>query len=347
MGLPPRSAVRRLRGALRAWASGAARFEDWEQDVEACRLEFAELLGVRPDEVGLGASIVPAAGALADTLSRSNGVLVAHRAEFRSLLLPFMLQFGATRIRWVDGPYVAATFAAALGPDVAVVILSSVSSADGARPDLEYLAEASESAGTILVVDATQTLGPARLGVAPARLGAVLAAGYKGLLGPRGVSYAYVRPDLRVTPSSTPSPYGMADTQTSGAYGPPLCPKSGAPGLDQSPAWMSWVGALPALRFIRNTSESRRDAYTSGLGQLLRKGLERQGIRAQQTDLPSPVVSIEARQPEVVVDALSAAGIRSALRRGRIRFGFHIYNSEQDVENVLAVLASPAGRSGL
>jgi selenocysteine lyase/cysteine desulfurase len=347
MGLPPRSAVRRLREALAGWARGEARFEDWEHDVEGCRVEFAGLLGVHPDEVGLGASIVPAAAALAELLSRATGVVVAHRAEFRSLLLPFVSRFGDARIRWVDGPYVAQTFAAALDPDVAVVLLSSVSSADGARPDLGYLADASGPTGTIVVVDATQTLGIARLGVAPDRLGAVLAAGYKGLLGPRGVAYAYVRPDLRVTPSSAPSPYGMADTQTVGAYGPPLCPKSGAPGLDQSPAWLSWVGALPALRFIRRTTDAQREEYTTGLGQLFRAGLENQGICAQQTDLPSPVVSIEVRQPKGVVDALSAAGIRSALRRGRVRFGFHIYNTAQDVENVLTVLASPAARSGL
>lgn len=346
MGLPPKSAVRALREALAAWAGGQARFEDWERDVEACRREFAGLLGVPAETVGLGASIVPAAAALAQSLAGSGGMVLAHRSEFRSLLLPFLSRFGESRIRWVDGPYAVETFVAALGRDVAVVIVSSASSADGARPDLQQLASACEATGTKVVVDATQTLGTARLGAWPDRLTAVLAAGYKGLLGPRGVAYAYIRPDVEVV-ASAPSPYGMADTPAVGPYGPPLLPKPGAPGLDQSPAWLSWVGALPALRFIRKTSDSQREDHTTGLGTMFSRGLAHQGMTAQPTDLPSPIVSVEVSEPKRVLAALADSGIRVALRRGRLRFGFHVYNSVEDVENALAALAAAGIRSAL
>jgi selenocysteine lyase/cysteine desulfurase len=347
MGMPPRSAVRVIREALAAWSRGEARFEAWERDAEACRREFAGWLGVGAQDVALVPSVVPAAAALAETLAQRDGQIIAHRAEYRSLLLPFMSRFGEARVRWVDGDYAADTFAAALDRDTAVVIVSSVSSADGARPDLERLSNACASRGATLIVDATQSMGTVGLGVAPSRLGAILGAGYKGLLAPRGVAYAYVHPDLNVTPDLAPSPYGMADTPTVGAYGPPLRPKPGGSSLDQSPAWLSWVGALPALRLICETTDSDREAHTTGLAHLLRVGLEKRRIRPQQTDLPSPIVSIEARQPSAVADALAGARIRAAVRRGRVRFGFHVYNTARDVENVLTVLASPAVRSSL
>jgi hypothetical protein len=40
-------------------------------------------------------------------------------------------------------------------------------------------------------------------------------------------------------------------------------------------------------------------------------------------------------------------GLRAAVRRDRIRFGLHIYNSVQDVDDALAVLATSMARSSL
>ncbi|MQA85558.1 MAG: aminotransferase class V-fold PLP-dependent enzyme [Streptosporangiales bacterium] len=345
VGLPPLAATDRLREAVRGWETGTADYGDWERDAEECRAAFAAMLGVAPADVALVASIVPAVAAVASGLARRGGDVVAHRAEFRSLLLPFLAHVGEDRIRWVDGPYVAATFTAGIDAaadrGVAAVVCSSVSSHDGGRPDLPRVVDAADAYGAGVVVDATQSLGVAGLGIDATRLGAVFCAGYKGLLGPRGAAYAYVRPDLLEGPPPAPSPYGMADAPVVGAYGPPLAPRPGASGLDGSPAWLCWVGALPALRFLAEVPEEHREAHTVYLAERLRAGLAEAGFSAQDTDAAGPVVSVEAAEPSAVVAALREARVRAAARRGRVRFGFHLYNSTYDVERVLAVLRAP------
>lgn len=342
MGVPPDAAVRRLQEAIERWQHGTARHTSWEQDARAARRQFAALIDVEEADVALLPSIVPAAAAVAQALAERPGVALAHRMEFRSLLLPFLARFGEERLRWVDAAYAARTFCDGIDDDVAVVLVSAVASADGARPDLARIADAAEGAGAAVVVDASQALGTATLGTPARRLDAVLASGYKGLLGPRGVAYAYVRSGVLAGPPPAPSPYGMADDERAESYGPPLIPKPGAPGLDQSPAWLSWVGALPGLELVNSIPEPERDRHCSGLAERLRAGFERLGITAQQTDLPGPIVSIAARRPQAFVELLDAAGVRAAARAGRVRLGTHLYNDAADVDAALEVAASPA-----
>ncbi len=340
MGVPPRAAVRRMREELDRWARGQASFDAWERDGEACRRRFARGVGVGETEVALVHSVALPAAAVAEALAKRGGAVVAHVSEYRSLLLPFLARFGQDRVRFVDGPYTASTFTPAIGHGVAAVVVSSVSSADGARPDMAAIVEASSAADAIVVVDATQSAGTVPLGVPTDSLGAMFAAGYKGLLGPRGTAYAYIRPDVGASPFVVPSPYGMADAAEKGAYGPPLQPMSDTRALDQSPAWLSWVGALPALEWLDSCPEPEREGHSTALAEMMRSGLMRLGLQPQATDWPSPLVSVDVARPQAANESLAAAGIRAAVRRGRLRFGFHRYNTTRDVSGALAVLAS-------
>jgi selenocysteine lyase/cysteine desulfurase len=337
MGLPTAAGVQAVREALDAWASGQADYADWEQRMETCRSLFGELAGARPADVGLLGSVVPAVAAVAMTLARGRGTVVAHRAEFRSLLLPVLAHVGEDRMRWVDGPYVADTFAAACDEHTAAVLVSAVSSHDGARPSLSSLAAAAADVDAHLLVDGTQAMGIVVPDAPPDRLGLLACAGYKGLRGPRGTAYAVARPDL-VAHVPTPSTYGAADADVRGTYGPPLLLKPGAPGLDQSPAWLSWVGAEPALAQLVAEPAVDREKQVLTLAHRLRDHLGRLGLPTAESDLPSPVVTFAPADPGAVVRALGEAGVRAAARRGRVRLGLHVYNDDRDVDLVAQVL---------
>jgi selenocysteine lyase/cysteine desulfurase len=43
--------------------------------------------------------------------------------------------------------------------------------------------------------------------------------------------------------------------------------------------------------------------------------------------------------PDDVTDRLASAGLRAAVRAGRLRLSFHLYNDESDVEAALRALA--------
>jgi selenocysteine lyase/cysteine desulfurase len=338
MGLPTQTTVAAMKSALLEWATGVAEYQQWEATMERCRALFAQLVAVSETDIGLIPSVVPAVAAVSETVAERPGTVVAHRSEFRSLLLPALSCFGEDRFRWAGGPYLAESFIEMIDESTTAVVISSVASHNGARPALAAVREACTSVGATLMVDGTQSAGIIPLDVPVADLDLFSCAGYKGLRGPRGTAYAFARNGV-VGRVRAASPYGVRDVASRGTYGPPYAPRPGAQSLDQSPAWLSWVGAEGGLRSIldfRHTDEAARIlSYT----ERLRAGLVELGYTAQETDLPSPIVSVAADDPGELVKNLAAAGVRAAHRNGRVRLGFHTYNTSTDVDTVLAVLA--------
>lgn len=343
MGLPNSAAVASMNEALDAWAAGHADYAVWEQSMESCRLLFARLVDVPVSAVGLLASVVPAVSAAATTIAHGTGTVVAHRNEFRSLLLPVLAQVEESRIHWVEGPYVAGTFAAAIDNETEAVLVSAVSSHDGGRPSLAKLVEVCASADARLVVDGTQAAGIVVPDVSVGALSLFACAGYKGLRGPRGVAYAVAHDEV-VADFLAPSAYGVSDSEKRGSYGPPLLRKPGAPGLDQSPAWLAWVGAEQALLELLRESAIDRERRVVALAQSLRDRLVALGLPPQQTDLASPIVTFRIDNPEIFLSALAKRGVRAVSKLGRVRLGFHVYNDENDVDLVSDVLNQYASR---
>lgn len=338
MGIPPRVTAEAVTEALSQWTQGTARFESWDELREQCRHLAAAELAVAESTLATLPSVVPAVAYVGEQLAQRQGIVVAHRSEFRSLVLPLLRAFSEQRIRWVDGPYTAATFLERIDDDAAAVAVSSASSHNGARPDLDALHQACQSAGAELVVDSTQTTGITGLGVHPSQLALVACAGYKGLLAPRGTGYASIREDLSLATPALPSPYGMSDTPQVGSYGGPLLPREGGARLDQSPAWLSWVGAHASLNFLQHVPLQDREDHVLGITEELRHRLEAEGYTLSETDLPSPVVALRVNDPDKALRALEKAGVRASVRRGVLRMGFHIYVEPSVIDTVLNVL---------
>ncbi len=333
-----------MQQALQDWSAGHADYSSWETSMEACRGLFGQIFDVEPDDVGLLPSVVPAAAAAAGAVARSSGTVVVHRQEFRSWLLPILAQVPEERLRWVDGPYVADTFTAAMDETTAAVVVSAVSSHDGGRLSLTRLLGECISAGSWLLVDGTQAAGIVTLDVPIRSLDLFACAGYKGLRGPRGVAYAVAHDEV-VADFGAPSAYGVSDVQTRGSYGPPLSRKAGAQGLDQSPAWIAWVGAEKGLMALADESPVDRERRVLALSSKLREHLHQRGLPPQLTDLESSIVTFAPRDPELLLSLLAEHGIRGSLRLGRIRLGFHIYNDENDVDLVCQILDQYSRRS--
>lgn len=339
MGLPSAATVTAMTEALQLWQQGRASYADWEAAMERCRGLFARTVGVDAADVGLLPAVGPAISAAAGVLAGRSGTVVAHRREFRSLLLPVLARLGEDRIRWVDGPYVADTFTPAITGTTAGVLLSSVSSHDGGRPALAAITEAANSVGAEVIVDATQEAGIVPPDVPVEALSVYATAAYKGLRAARGCGFAYARPEV-VEEFTAYSPYGMADAGQRGTYGPPVAPKAGAPSLDQSPAWFSWVGAEPALRENLAGNAEAAAQHVLGMATRLRAELRNLGLEPQQTDLSSPVVTFAVDDPQAALAHLAQRGVRAAAKGERIRLGFHVYNDDDDVALAIDALTA-------
>src|SRR5690606_13444288 len=99
-------------------------------------------------------------------------------------------------------------------------------------------------------------------------------------------------------------------------YGGPLRLADSARRFDTSPAWMSWVGAVPSLELIDSLGVERIHDHDLALANAVRDGLG-------QEPSNSAIVTLSTTDPT----RLSDAGIQAAIRASAVRIGCHVHNS--------------------
>jgi selenocysteine lyase/cysteine desulfurase len=319
LGLAPVRSVTAMRMHEDARHAGTVDAAGIDAYVEHCRASFATLLGRDPSEVATGSQASQFVGLVAASL-RPRSVVLAAEEDFTSVLFPFLRADLEVRLVPLDRLLDSIT------DEVDLVAVSAVQSADGRLIDLAALADAAVAAGALTLVDVTQAAG--WLPLTELRADYVVGGGYKWLLGPRGTCFFAVSPTAPALPELAAGWYAGASRWDS-IYGPPLRLAGDARRYDLSPAWGCWVGHAPALALLLEVGIDRIHAHNIGLANTFRDGL---GLPAGD----SAIVSVEA--PGDIATRLADAGVSAAVRAGRLRLSFHLYNSDADVEAALRVL---------
>ncbi|MGC5053083.1 aminotransferase class V-fold PLP-dependent enzyme [Micromonospora sp. DT48] len=323
-GLPPDPAWEALQDALAAWRMGRGSWESWGAETDRCRRAFARLVAVPVADVAVGATVSQLLAPVAAALPTGARVLVPE-VEFTSNLFPWLVQVE----RGVEVRTVALEeLAASVDADTDLVAFSLVQSADGTIAAYDEIVTAARAHGALVAVDATQACG--WLPFDATRADVVVAGGYKWLMGPRGTAYAYLAPELRdrLRPDAA-GWYAGRDPHAS-YYGPPLRLADDARRFDLSPAWFSWVGAAPALELLLEIGVAQVRAYDVALANRFLAGLG-------QPPGDSAIVTVEVPGAQ---EKLERAGVRAAVRAGRVRAAFHLYSTTEDVDLALDALTS-------
>jgi selenocysteine lyase/cysteine desulfurase len=319
-GLPPRPAWEALQSALDEWHGGRTSWEHWGRSTEAARASFARLLDVDIGRVAVGSTVSELIGSVVTALPAEARVVVPD-VEFTSTLFPLLVQ-RRLDVRTVP----AARLADAIAEGVEAVAFSAVQMSTGEVADLDAIVAAAEGSGAITLCDATQAVG--WLPLQADRFDAVACGGYKWLMSPRGSAFLTVSDRLleRVVPHS--AGWYAGENVHESYFGPPLRLASSARRLDLSPAWFSWVGTQPALELIERIGIPAIHAHDLSLANRFRAGigLEPSDSAIVCADLPGGAERMER------------AGIIAAVRGGRLRTSWHLYNDEHDVDRVLDVL---------
>ncbi|TWT67655.1 putative cysteine desulfurase [Posidoniimonas polymericola] len=102
---------------------------------------------------------------------------------------------------------------AAVRPDTRLVALTHASNVTGALQPIEAVAAGLRDRDTLLLVDAAQSAGHARIDVQAFAIDLLAAPGHKGLLGPTGTGFLYVRPGVerQLTPLRQGGTGGQSD----------------------------------------------------------------------------------------------------------------------------------------
>jgi selenocysteine lyase/cysteine desulfurase len=321
-GLPPRSAFEALQAALADWHAGRVSWEPWCESTERARATFARLASVPVDEVAVGATTSELVGLVAASVHDGARVLVPE-GDFSSLVFPWASQ-AHRGVRVLEAPL--ASLADAVTADVDVVAFSTVQSSNGTVADVEPIVAAARDAEALTVVDATQSCGWLPLDASQFYL--VVVSGYKWLLAPRGVAFAYIGERLQSQTAPLHAGWYAGEDPFGSYYGLPPRLAPTARRFDTSPAWFSWVGAAPALDLLEEIAIGRIHEHNVALANRFRAGL---GLEPSN----SAIVFVEL---ERAAERLAAARIQAATRTGGLRASFHVYNTEADVDAAVTAL---------
>ncbi|HXD64260.1 MAG TPA: aminotransferase class V-fold PLP-dependent enzyme [Solirubrobacteraceae bacterium] len=320
-GLPPRPAWEALQAALGEWQGGRTSWEHWGESTEASRAAFSRLVGVDAGRVAVGATVSELVGAIVTALPAGTRVVVPE-IEFASNLFPYLVQ-SRLDVRTVP----VADVADAVAQGAGAVAFSAVQMSTGEVADVDAILGAASAVGAVTICDATQAAG--WLPIDAGRFDALVCGAYKWLMSPRGSAFLTVSD--RLLADALPHSagwYAGEDVHTS-YFGPPLRLAHDARRFDLSPAWFSWVGTAPALELIEEIGVQAIHGHNVALANRFRAGV---GMEAADSAIVSADVPDAAER-------LARAGIVTAMRGGRLRTSWHVYNDERDVDQVLDVVA--------
>lgn len=326
-GLPARATVDAMRDALDSWQAGKADLAVYDEAVAASRAAFARLVGVETSWVAIGSQTSALVGLVASSVPDGAEVLVVD-GDFASVVFPFLTHAdrGVT-VRQVT----LESLADEVRASTHTVAFSLVQSRDGRIADVDAIRTAAAAAGALTVCDVTQAAG--WLPVDATAFDVTVCASYKWLSAPRGTAFLTVRPDVLDRLRPTSAGWYAGEEIWSSVYGPHMALAGDARRLDVSPAWLCWVGAVPALKLFADAPADDVRRYAVGLADAFRAGLGMEPGGSAIVALPDD----EAGSRRAL---LAAAGTRAAGRGGGVRLAFHVWNDADDVARAVAALSN-------
>ena len=308
-------------GGVERLARGPYSWEQWGESTEGARAAFARIVGADQARVAVGSTVSELVGSVVTALPAGATVVVPD-VEFTSTLFPLLVQ---ERLEVQTVPTGRLAEAVADGADA--VAFSAVQMSSGEVADLDAMAGAAASVDAMTICDATQAVG--WLPIPGDRFDVLVCAAYKWLMSPRGSAFMSVSERVleRAVPHSA-GWYAGEDVHAS-YFGPPLRLASAPAGSTSRPRGSHGVGTQPALEVIERIGVASVHTHDVALANRFRAGI---GLD------PSNSAIVCADLPGAA-ERLQHAGIVAAVRGGRLRTSWHLYNDEDDVDRALDAMA--------
>jgi len=321
-------------------------------EMERTREQFAALINAEADQIALSTATSYGIAIAANNLSIKPGqTILVLESQFPSNYYAWIRlarrDGGEIRVvrRPADGDWTAAVLEHLQpGAPVAIVTLPQVHWVDGGVLDLAAIADATHALGAAFVIDATQSIGAMPFDVQRLDPDFVACSAYKWLLSPDQTGYLYVAPrHLDGEPIEHNHQGRIGDTPMTHGPGYGDRYKAGARRFDQGAAdsMIHVPMAVAAMDQILDWGVEAIAATLAPIVDRIAAQAEARGWAAPPKAHRSPHF-IGLSLPFAVaadLDArLAAQGTYLSLRDGRIRISPYLYNTEDQVDRLFAVL---------
>jgi selenocysteine lyase/cysteine desulfurase len=344
----------RARAALSEFAhlwddrGAAAWYDSWLKACDDLRSAIARLLGADTAEIALAPSISGALSTISSAIDfKARPRLVTTELDFPTLVYQYRAkeQLGVELVvlKSPDGVSVPLdAFAEVVDEHTALVATSHVYFTTGAIQDVAALADLAHEAGALCLIDAYQSTGQLPVEARRLNVDFLVSGALKWLLGGPGLAFAYVRQPLieRLEPTAV-SWFGVEDQFEFNVSRLRLRRDARRFELG-TPAVPSVYTARAGLEIIEEARIERIRARVSSLTEDLLERARSAGLRvrgAPTAEMRSGIVMIEDADPAQTVGRLADAGIVCDHRPGAVRLSPHFYNTTEDNERAISVLA--------
>ena len=318
------------------------------------RASIAKLIGASPEEIALttGASSGMSAVAYGLTWKPGDEVLTA-RGEFPLQYTTWkpmearegiVMKVVAPRERFIT----ADDFLAAMTPRTRLVSVSLVRFDNAVLLDAARIAAACHAQGALLLLDVSQACGGMPLDVNVLGADFMVCAGYKWLLSPYGTGFFWARNEH--TEKMRPGPFYWAAAEGaenfhSLAFENPK-PVRGARRWDMAETsnYFNFAAMDASLQFVLQFGPETVEAHNRKLIDFMFERLPKDRcVAASPLDSAhrGPYGCFVARSPEKTAELyqkLVNEKIITSLREGNIRVSPHLYNTERDIDRLIAAI---------
>jgi len=319
----------------------------WVERNESVRAAVAQLLGAKQDEIAVTASASAGINSIASALdfSQARNKVVISDLEFptNAQIWYAQEQRGAkvTRIAEADGYIPVERFESAIDENTLIVALTQVCFRNGARLDMQSIAEIARRKGALLLVDGYQGLGTLDFSVKDYQPDFVVGGMVKYLLGTAGIGFLYVREALiaSLLPTVTgwfaqsdifamnTSSYDPAPNARRFEMGTPPIPNCYA--AEAGLNILAQIG-MPAIeaRIAELTEAVIREAQAAGYSLAVPTEPGKHGA----------MITIRAHDEVALITALEDQGIVTSGRFNNLRIAPHFYNDFDDIDTLFGAL---------
>ncbi len=329
--------------------------------VETVRGKFARLVNAHADEIAMTKNISEGLNIVAAGLPwlAGDNVVLCPELEHPNNVYPWLnLASCGVQVKKVlprDGHIPIDEIVAQIDGRTRVVTVSSVTFAPGFRTDVGRLGRICRERGIFFLVDGAQSIGLVKTDVEADSIDGLAVSTQKGLLGLYGMGLLYVRREWaeRMAPAYL-ARFGvdLGDAHEAALGGDGLRLMPGARRFDLGNYNFLACAALNASLDLQATLGSERiERHVTVLAHALAHGFSDMGLPvcggAPGSHITNIVTvgrlgngghdGIEDPRMNALAAHLTANQVKFSLRRGLLRFSFHVYNDEADVQRILGL----------
>ena len=333
---------------LESWNRTGMDWDAWMEEVGLAKVAFAALIGASPDEIAVFSSVSHATSAVASALDfagRRRRVVVSEMEFPTTGHVWLAQQRRGAQVAWVamqDGVIDLAAYDAAIDDGTLLVAACHGYYVNGFKQDIGAIVARAHAAGALVFSDAYQALGALPVNVKESGVDFLASGNLKYLMGVPGIAFLYVRPEVADT--MEPSVTGWFGRTNPFAFdAKELDWSAGASRFDSgTPPVMNAYIARAGMEMISTIGIDKIRSWHEVLSTRLRDGGRERGLTQHGTtdiERKTANTAFVVGDSHAIEHEMRARGVLPSARGTVIRLAPHFYNTLDDIDTALDLLA--------